>query len=274
MSGICLPEHITGSSHHDDSLGFINRFGAFYLGPGMKTTVHSLHNHKIYVAINGDFDLLLLGNRVYRSCKAVLIAPDVPHRLMSRGIRVGAFYLVPETEEGRKVSAFFAGQKVFALPSHLLAAIMPILRKYLDHGCNAEEANELCHHLFNNLTPLPHDGIKPDARVSHALEYLDSMIGCRVTVGNVAAEVALSYGRLEHLFTEQVGIPISRYLLWARTRAALMLMARNKSLTTVALEAGFSDSAHLSRTFRRMIGISPSTLLRKTNLHCAHSKPD
>ncbi|HKS29519.1 MAG TPA: AraC family transcriptional regulator [Pyrinomonadaceae bacterium] len=232
----------------------------------MKTSVHALHNYKIYISLYGDFDLQLMRGRVFRSCKAVVIAPDRPHRIISRGMMCAAFYLVPETMEGRRVSRYFAGTEFFVPPPKVLAAILPRLRLYLEQGCSVEEAGEVSNYLFNNLTP-DHTGVALDGRVTRVLEHLDSSIGNRVRLAEIADEVALSHSRLEHLFKEQIGIPISRYMLWSRTRAALMLMASRMPLTRVAVDAGFSDAAHLSRTFRQMIGISPSTLIRTTRLY-------
>jgi AraC-like DNA-binding protein len=273
MSNIHISNQQISSCQNKNSLGFILRTGAFYLGPTMNTTVHALHTYKIYIAIDGEFDLLLEGGRSFSSCKAAIIAPDRLHKLFSRGGMVGLFCLVPETEAGRKISAFFSGQDVFAPPPQVLAAIMPHLRMYLEHGCNVEEACDLCGYLFNNLAPCSNAGSVLDFRVRHAIKYLDSMVGCRVTIAKVASEVALSQSYLEHLFSEQVGISISRYVLWARMRDAVTLMVSNQCLTQVAHEVGFSDSAHLSRTFRRMLGIAPSDLLRTTSLYKANSEP-
>jgi AraC-like DNA-binding protein len=267
MPTLWLPERLSSNSQAVASQGFIINAGALYLGPDMKSTVHALHNYKIFIAVHGDFDLHLMGGRAFRACKAIVIAPDRPHRIISRGAMFGAFYLVPETIEGQKVSRFFAGKEVFVPPAPVLAAIMPRLRMYLENGCSVQEADEISNYLFNNLTPPGEAGAALDRRITRALEHLDSRVGYRVRLAEVAAEIALSHSRLEHLFREQVGISISRYMLWSRTRAALMLMATRKSLTEVALEVGFSDSAHLSRTFRKMIGISPSTLLRTTRLY-------
>ena len=41
---------------------------------------------------------------------------------------------------------------------------------------------------------------------------------------------------------------------------------RGSSLTEAAHAAGFADSAHLSRTFRSMFGITPSFLFRRGQL--------
>jgi AraC-like DNA-binding protein len=39
-------------------------------------------------------------------------------------------------------------------------------------------------------------------------------------------------------------------------------MLTEQSLTDAAFAAGFSDAAHMSRTFRRLFGVTPSELMR------------
>jgi AraC-like DNA-binding protein len=56
------------------------------------------------------------------------------------------------------------------------------------------------------------------------------------------------------------------YLLWSRLDAALGELARGASLTQAAHAAGFADAAHLTRTFRRMVGIVPSSIARSVTL--------
>jgi len=53
----------------------------------------------------------------------------------------------------------------------------------------------------------------------------------------------LSESRLQHLFRDQVGVPIRRYLLWHRYLTALSLLADGASVTRAAHAAGFADSA-------------------------------
>lgn len=55
-------------------------------------------------------------------------------------------------------------------------------------------------------------------------------------------------------------MPIRRYVLWQRLRAAVELALKGATLTDAAHAAGMSDSAHLSRTFREMFGVAPSFL--------------
>jgi AraC-like DNA-binding protein len=255
-----------GGARKADSQGLITQTGALYIGAGIDTSMHTLHSYKIYIAIQGTFHLHLTDRTTLSFCEAALIAPDRPHRVESQGAALCVFYLIPETEEGQRVSRLFHSKEVASLPAGTAAILLPRLRSYLDNGCSVEEAAEVSGELFNVLAPRPGTRTYYDKRVILALEYMNSNLSDRITVADVAATVALSPSRFEHLFRHHVGIPIRRYLLWARVREALKLMANNSPLTQVAQAAGFFDSAHFSRTFRQMIGVAPSMVLRSANL--------
>jgi len=67
-----------------------------------------------------------------------------------------------------------------------------------------------------------------------------------------------------HIFTESVGVPLRPYILWLRLQRAACDLMEGYSVTSAAHSAGFSDGAHLTRTFRRMLGMTPTDLaLRK-----------
>ena len=76
----------------------------------------------------------------------------------------------------------------------------------------------------------------------------------------LARAVGLSPSRLMHVFTSSVGIPLRPYLAWLRVQRAAIEIVSGNSLTDAALASGFADAAHMSRTFRRMLGIPPSLL--------------
>jgi AraC-like DNA-binding protein len=71
-----------------------------------------------------------------------------------------------------------------------------------------------------------------------------------------------------HAFTESVGVPVRPYILWLRLQRAACDLKDGASVTSAAHRAGFSDAAHLTRTFRRMLGVTPSdlALLKKLSL--------
>ena len=72
----------------------------------------------------------------------------------------------------------------------------------------------------------------------------------------VASKLALSESRFLHLFSDELGISWRPYLLWRRIICAVQAMIKGSSATDAAHLAGFSDSAHLSRTFRNNFGMT------------------
>lgn len=100
-----------------------------------------------------------------------------------------------------------------------------------------------------------------DARVLATLDQLKSSAAQNLSLASLARHVDLSPSRLIGLFKQQVGIPIRRYRLWYRLFLCTQRMTTGTSLTQAALEAGFADSAHFSRTYRAILGFCPSALL-------------
>jgi AraC-like DNA-binding protein len=67
-----------------------------------------------------------------------------------------------------------------------------------------------------------------------------------------------------HVFTESLGIPLRPYLRWLRFQRAATAIVAGMPLTRAAVEAGFSDAAHMTRTFKQMFGLAPSALQRRS----------
>jgi len=102
-----------------------------------------------------------------------------------------------------------------------------------------------------------------DTRIAEVLDLVKRTEGRRLTARELSEAVFLSEGRFGHLFREEIGVPMRRYLLWSRLMDALEHIVQGERFTFAAHEAGFSDAAHLSRTFRQMFGISLSEMFGK-----------
>lgn len=165
------------------------------------------------------------------------------------------------------MSRYYGNQDVFVLTPQAVDLLTPRLQEVWQQGFSEAEARQLASVFCRSIFPASGADVKFDRRIALTLEYLHAELDHRVTIPELSSAVSLSPSRLEHLFREQVGISISRYLLWTRLKKALEMMSPGTSLTDVAHAVGFADSAHLSRTFRRLIGIPPSTLMKNINLH-------
>jgi AraC-like DNA-binding protein len=88
-----------------------------------------------------------------------------------------------------------------------------------------------------------------------------------VRLAPIAEEVGISYYRLVHEFSRRFGIAPYEYVSLVRAQHALSELRRGPregcaSLTAVAQQCGYSDSAHLSRSFRRYWGQAPLAVAR------------
>lgn len=119
--------------------------------------------------------------------------------------------------------------------------------------------------LNTALTHCPRQPVE-DERIKRALESLDTLLSGKVVAQELAQAAHLSLSQLERLFGSRLGLPVRRLVLWRRLRLALALVLSDRSLTDAAHEAGFSDSAHFSRTMKKVFGVSVSQALR--NLDC------
>lgn len=106
-------------------------------------------------------------------------------------------------------------------------------------------------------------------RIEHVMRMLqDQPLDTRTTsLVNLSKIAGLSPSRFAHVFTESMGTPLRPFMRWLRLRRAARELVSGRSATHAAHVAGFADAAHLTRTFRRMLGGTPRILIR-------HGDPD
>ncbi|HAA16268.1 MAG TPA: hypothetical protein DCE41_33025, partial [Cytophagales bacterium] len=71
--------------------------------------------------------------------------------------------------------------------------------------------------------------------------------------------VHLSSSRISHLFKQEVGISLKKYLLWCRLRATIQQhLHSSQDLLASLFQSGFHDQPHFSKAFKSMLGVNPS----------------
>jgi AraC-like DNA-binding protein len=102
--------------------------------------------------------------------------------------------------------------------------------------------------------------------VRRVLAYVREQLAADDFSLNALARIAgLSQSRFMHIFTESVGVPLRPYVLWLRLQRAACELIDGATVTSATHRAGFSDAAHLTRTFRRMMGAAPRELVLRKN---------
>lgn len=104
----------------------------------------------------------------------------------------------------------------------------------------------------------PIAGSPAPARIIRMLKIMDANLANPVRIKNIAAAAGLSRSSFSRVFLRSVGESPGRYLRRRRIELAQNLMlSTRKSLAEIALECGLSDQSHLTKSFRRVVGISP-----------------
>lgn len=87
--------------------------------------------------------------------------------------------------------------------------------------------------------------------------YLHDRLGANVSLSELSAMVGTPPHALVHAFTLRVGMPPHAYHLQIRINRAKALLARGTAPSRVAADTGFVDQSHLTRHFRRHVGVTP-----------------
>jgi transcriptional regulator GlxA family with amidase domain len=100
-----------------------------------------------------------------------------------------------------------------------------------------------------------------DHRVRRALLLMEQNLANPLPIADIADRLKLSTRQMERLFQSVIGVrPIIFYRMLRLRYARWLLDHTDRSVTDIALDAGFSDCAHFSRQFKMMVGVSPSEI--------------
>lgn len=108
------------------------------------------------------------------------------------------------------------------------------------------------------------DVVEPTARpeVELARELLTGALIDPPSLEELAARVGLGPFALNRAFRSRYGLPPHAYLNQLRVDRARTLLAAGRPVGEVASEVGFADQPHLTRHFRRHLGVPPGAYQR------------
>jgi AraC-like DNA-binding protein/CheY-like chemotaxis protein len=123
------------------------------------------------------------------------------------------------------------------------------------------------------ITPASAGGTENDSRPVHpnirrALAFMSEHFTEAISLADAAREAGLSRFHFCRLFHHEMGVPFHEHLHDLRVRTAKTLLTdRYMRVSEVAYAVGFNDLSHFDRTFRKIVGRSPSEY--RASFQCA-----
>lgn len=104
------------------------------------------------------------------------------------------------------------------------------------------------------MRPLP---LAPKA-IRRVRDFLHAEFTQKISLDQIADIAGLSRYHVHKAFRASVGVPPHTYLTQLRLERARALLSRGWLVAEVAVEVGFYDQSHFSRSFRKHFGTTPS----------------
>lgn len=237
--------------------------GSLWIGRATAANdVHAHHAVQVALALEGRFRFQSPKDGLWLDCAGAVIASNQPHAFDGRNAPALAHLFVePQSLAGRVLQQRFpAPHGIRLLEGTLLETATGNLADCYRASRKPADLIATAREVIRTLTDAAEVPQPADPRILQALDYIRHNLGGAVSLERVAASVGLSASRFRHLFVGEMGLALRPYVLWLRLNLAVEAFAAGESLTIAAHRAGFADSAHLSRTFRRMYGLAPGTL--------------
>lgn len=227
-----------------------------FVGMAGDNCTHAHHAVQIVLAETAQ-DLWIDGADWQRCCGAV-IGPDVVHRLREQVAPVTLLYIEPDSDAGRCALS--------SLKSSWRALPDDVVRKALT-AIAAATPEQLLPAVLAEISSSPKTNLAltRDAVIEGLIAGLPQPLPERLGIATLAKRAGLSPSRLQHRFRAHTGLALRPYLRWRRLLTAMNAVRQGQALTNAALDAGFADAAHFSRTVRRHFGITPSALAGLSN---------
>jgi AraC-like DNA-binding protein len=237
------------------------RGGSLWIGlASAAADVHAHHAIQLCIGLKGTVRFRAPSDGRWTEYSAALVPPHVPHAFDAQGSVVANVFCEPESVTGRKLLQRFGRDRIATVEQREADAAATRLRASYAAGDSNEALNENARGVLTLLAAAADTSPATDPRVLKAITAIELKLNRPITLREVAAGVHLSPSRFRHLFVAETGVTFRAYVLWLRLQSALEHALAGESWTEAACGANFADSAHLSRTFKRMFGVAPASL--------------
>lgn len=131
-------------------------------------------------------------------------------------------------------------------------------RLYLDSLANVLAVQLLRNYGVTSVQLPSYEGGLPTYQLNQVLDYIDASLAGEIKLADLAGLLNMSPFHFGRMFKQSMGISPHQYVIQQRLeRAKHLLKHSDRAIIDIALECGFNSHSHLSKQFRKVMGIAP-----------------
>ncbi|KPK55917.1 MAG: hypothetical protein AMS22_02965 [Thiotrichales bacterium SG8_50] len=212
-----------------------------------------------------------LGNWVVPPTQAIWIPPQIHHEVYANTSMTSLILFVDETYTS-------------ALPSECMVTnVSPLLRELFyratqfgnDYSPGDKKSRFFSVLLdeLNEMQPAPlHLPMAKDKRLLRIIDILLSNPADDRSLSELSRRVGASERTVARKFVKETGFTFAEWRKQQRLLEAIDRLAQGQSVSTVAVELGYSSSSAFIAMFRRSLGSSPGHYLEKNQTHAPKTR--
>lgn len=236
---------------------YIANGAALFVGTVNDTDFH--RHHMLQITLSHEREFLIEIEDESILTKSIMLDSNCRHRLTGKDDIQAVLLIEPETKAGTVLREHLGGNP-FCIPDLCMKMFDLIECSQASDLSIFYIINSLVSHLDINIDAR----LRTDSRIDRVIDIIRGIDEKKISIQELARSVSLSESRLQHLFKRQTGIPIKKYLQWKRLIDGVNTIIKGNDFTFASYEAGFADSAHMSRTFKEMFGINLTDIFHRS----------
>ncbi|MCD8915928.1 AraC family transcriptional regulator [Staphylococcus simulans] len=164
------------------------------------------------------------------------------------------------------------GRKAIEKAGANLLVVDQVSKKYaaeIDGVLNMQELHDVMHSQIIEYTEIAQKvkQYEHTPKVNKVLQYIDLNLDQPLTLQCLAEMVELSPAYLSRVFSDELGVTLSQYIIKVRIKVGRDLLVRTKmSVADIAKYVGFKDQSYFTQRFKEVYGMSPLKY-RKNNVY-------
>ena len=253
----------------------------------------ALHHHDYYeiLYIEKGNVTYLLHEQTYnlKAGDLILIPPTSLHRLVSFNSTISSRFILLfsskfinkfSTSNTRLLKAFDHAKNSNYYKISITENIRPALEKSLkqaseimlnnNYGMDLEYIARFIKIIIilNSISNEQDNTYLPNNNliIDKITEYIDLNIANKILIEDIANHLALSVSRVSHIFKQETGTSILKYINKKRMMLAKELIRQGDQFFNIANKCGFQDYTSFFRAFKKEYNLTPGEYLKAVNL--------